>query len=82
MSDEIENEETLTPEVEGDMGDSVEPTGDEHDAVEDEYTPNWSYTHHDKEHEFPEWVRSAVQNKEHEDQLREWATANAGLPEL
>jgi len=82
MSDEIENEEMLEPLVEGDMGDSVEPTGDEGDAVAEEYMPNFSYTHHDKEHEFPEWVRSAVQSKEHEDQLRDWATANAGLPEL
>ena len=83
MSDEkLENEEMLEPEVTTDAAETVEVSADENVAVEEEYMPNFSYTHHDKEHEFPEWVRSAIQNKEHEDQLREWATASAGLPEL
>lgn len=85
MSDEnleMENEGLAEPEVTTDMGDAIEAGADESVEVAEEYMPNFSYTHHDKEHEFPEWVRSAVQNKEQEDQLREWATATAGLPEL
>lgn len=46
------------------------------------YTPNFKYKVKDKELEMAEWVRTAVKNKAHEDELRDLYTKSVGIDEI
>jgi hypothetical protein len=46
---------------------------------ESDWSPNYSFKVKDEDHEFDEWVRPAITNKEHEEKLRDLYTKAYGL---
>jgi hypothetical protein len=69
------------------MDDFLESTPDESpaevspDVPSDDggWEPNYGFKVKDEEHEFDDWVRPAIQSKEHEEKLRELYTKAFGL---
>ena len=49
---------------------------------EPEYTPDFSYKVKNEEHEFPEWIKGVVTDKEKEEELRDLFTKVVGLDSI